>query len=81
MEQTKHKLEWLVWGAMGCTIVAIAVAFVLDARPRGPKLPVLFETLPAFVLTNQSGQIISNASLQGSVWVADVIFTRCIPSF
>ncbi len=77
MTPPKRKLEWLVWGAMAFTISAIAVAYVLDARSRGPKLPVLFETLPAFALTNQSGQVVSHASLLGHVWVTDVIFTRC----
>src|SRR5438093_1027206 len=64
MEKPKGKVEWLVWSAMGFTILAIGVAFLLEAHPSGPKLPVLFEKLPDFALTNQAGQIVVNSSLQ-----------------
>src|SRR5438093_12731205 len=77
MEKPKGKVEWLVWSAMGFTILAIGVAFLLEAHPSGPRLPVLFEKLPDFALTNQAGQVVVNSSLQDQVRVADVIFTRC----
>ena len=77
MEKPKGKVEWLVWSAMGFTILAVGVAFLLERHPTGPKLPILFEKLPAFALTNQFGQVVANRGLQGHVWVADVIFTRC----
>jgi protein SCO1/2 len=77
MEKPKSKVEWLVWVVMGGTILAIGVAFLLELHPSGPRLPVLFEKLPPFALTNQAGEIIGNSTLQDQVWVADVIFTRC----
>jgi len=79
-----------VWGAIGATIAAIVVAFVvLRVRQRQPfdvvegtqpipngRLPVLFPVAD-FTLTNQSGQPFGVANLRGHIWIAEVIFTRC----
>ncbi|MBY0375975.1 MAG: SCO family protein [Bryobacteraceae bacterium] len=43
---------------------------------REPSLPV-YQTVPAFSLTDQSGERFSRDRLQGRVWIADFIFTRC----
>jgi protein SCO1 len=40
------------------------------------KLPRL-GTLPAFQLVERSGRALTSASLRGTVWVADFIFTTC----
>lgn len=42
----------------------------------GPP-PVLGES-PAFSLINQRGDGFSNEALEGKVWVADFVFTRCV---
>ena len=42
----------------------------------GPPLPTLGQ-VAGFTLTNQDGRAISLADLNGQVWVADIIFTRC----
>lgn len=39
-------------------------------------LPVLWE-VPHFAFEDAEGQVIRDSSLQGHVWVADFIFTRC----
>ena len=39
-------------------------------------MPVL-GTVPDFQLTDQAGQTISRASLDGKIWVADFFFTSC----
>ncbi len=52
--------------------------------PEGPRLdspdssglPVL-SAISNFTLTNQFGEVVSRTDLDGSPWVADVIFTRC----
>jgi len=41
-----------------------------------PPLPVYWQ-IPPFQLTAQSGQPFDSKSLEGSVWVADFIFTTC----
>jgi protein SCO1/2 len=74
-----HGLEWLVWGALTLTVIAIAVAFVRsrmqESQLRKP-LDVVGE-VPNFALTNQFGRTLSRSNLLGQVWIADVIFTRC----
>lgn len=74
-----HRIEWLVWGSLAITVVAIAVAFVRvrlqEARLSKP-LDVIGQ-VPPFSLTNQFASPLSLSNLLGSVWVADVIFTRC----
>ena len=42
----------------------------------GKPLPVI-GPVAEFTLTNQDGKAVSLADLNGHVWVADIIFTRC----
>ena len=77
-----------MWGAVGATILAIVVAFVVlrvrrpadfvNGTQPGPNgsVPVLF-SVAEFTLTNQSGRPFGLANLRGYVWIAEVIFTRC----
>jgi protein SCO1/2 len=70
-----RKIEWVVWGGLLITILALLAAFIVHpfrARP----LPVLGQ-MTDFSLTNQDNQNVTLASLRGNVWIADVIFTRC----
>ncbi len=78
-KKTGHGVEWVVWGALAITIVAIAVAFVRTRVQEGTLRVPLSELgrVPEFALTNQSGQTVSLSNLLGQVWVTDVIFTRC----
>lgn len=74
-----HTVEWIVWGLLALTIVAISVAFFVhrfgSGRLRKNLAPVA--DVPAFTLTNQFGEAMSLTNLLGQVWVADVIFSRC----
>ena len=45
-------------------------------RPSEPGLPV-YGQMPAFELTRENGQPLSNRQMTGSLWVTDFIFTRC----
>jgi len=49
-------------------------ALLLGAEAQ--DLPV-YKTLPEFQLTAQNGQAFGSADLDGKVWIADFIFTRC----
>ena len=74
-----HRLEWLIWGALVLTVLAIASAFIrtrLEDGGIGKTLEVKGE-VPDFTLTNQFGQTVSLSNLLGHVWVGDVIFTTC----
>lgn len=68
-----------VWIGLGLTLAVLLGALVLyrQSMPRAATpLPVL-GSVPDFVLTNHLGQTVTLADLRGSVWVADIIFTRC----
>ena len=93
MQTISRPLQIVVWGALGLTVVAIGVGYVLKERwadneavgPDGVTVsyPERKGTLPVlfevpdFALTNQTGQIVTRESLLGQVWLADIIFSRC----
>jgi protein SCO1/2 len=77
MNKPARKIEWLVWGGLVVIIAVIGGAFAWSKfRAADKPLPVIGQ-LPNFNLTNQNNEPITLASLQGKVWIADVIFTRC----
>jgi protein SCO1 len=66
-----------IWMLLGLGLVALTVGvLMLRERLRSEPLPVL-GTVSSFSLTNQLGQPITAETLEGSIWVADIIFTRC----
>lgn len=80
METQPRRSEHLVWVGLGLTAALVLLFFLLvmlrlRATWRAP-LPVLGE-VAAFTLTNQNGTPVSLSNLQGHIWVADIIFTRC----
>ncbi len=93
MGNSSKSLQVIVWGAMGVTMVAIVVAFVLKERKStvtdvdGVELkqvsggaggpPPVLFPVSDFALTNQAGAVITRSNLLGKVWLADIIFTRC----
>ncbi len=93
MNRLPRNLQWLVWGSMAATILAIAVAFAMQQNRRGqfvgedPGFQRLDSApdgvlpvlfqVPEFALTNQSGKLVTASDLRGKVWIADIIFTRC----
>ena len=62
-------------------VVALAILFVLPLGRtffrRLPPAPPVLSTLPAFSMTDQTGQPFGTRDLAGKVWVADFIFTAC----
>lgn len=78
-ESPPSKLPGVVWAGLGLTMaLLLGVAFLGFSvlRPSRHTLPV-YGQVADFALTNQAGQAVSLADLQGKVWVADIIFTRC----
>jgi protein SCO1 len=63
-----------------CLLSAPALLMALltgiDGCRSAPPLPVYWK-LPDFQLTSQSAQPFDSKSLDGSIWVADFIFTTC----
>lgn len=81
MTGPSRELKWLVLGAcVGVVAGLLATAWLLRTlRPQRSlprELPVLGH-VSAFNLTNQQGQPFAFSQLTGTVWVADIIFTRC----
>jgi protein SCO1/2 len=76
MDKTSPRTERLVWGGLILVALVIVGAFVFSKFRTRPALPV-FGQVPSFVLTNQNGQAVSRQNLDGKIWVADIIFTRC----
>jgi protein SCO1/2 len=77
MTKSTKRIEWTVLGGLGLIIVALAGVFVWSRIAEGTlPLPVIGR-ISDFELTNQEGGRVSFANLQGQIWVADIIFTRC----
>lgn len=81
MNKPTRALEWIVWGGLGLVILGVFGVFLVSDLSRrhsssGTPPPIL-GTLPDFVLTNQTGGLVTLNSLRGQLWVADIIFTRC----
>lgn len=49
---------------------------VRETHPAAQPLPILFD-VPDFTLTDQNGNAFGSDQLDGKVWVADFMFTRC----
>jgi len=56
--------------------LSMALAILFTGCPSSAPLPVYWK-LPDFQLTSQSAQPFDSKSLDGSIWVADFIFTTC----
>ncbi len=63
---------WLLIVALGMTVPLVTRVLL----PAPPPLPILGD-LPAFSLTDQDGRRFGKAELEGKVWLAGFIFTRC----
>jgi cytochrome oxidase Cu insertion factor (SCO1/SenC/PrrC family) len=68
-------LLWVGYSLAGSLLVLAFLLAMLKARLAHP-LPVYGE-IAAFTLTNQNNRVVTLGDLQGQVWVADIIFTRC----
>lgn len=67
----------VLWVLLGLGLVALTVGvLMIRERLRMEPLPVL-GSVGSFSLTNQLGQPITGKALEGGIWVADIIFTRC----
>jgi cytochrome oxidase Cu insertion factor (SCO1/SenC/PrrC family) len=76
------KRPWWLWGV--CVLVTLVgvglylrVSFESVSWQAGNDLPRLWE-VPDFALIERSGQSVTRADLLGKVWIASIIFTRCV---
>lgn len=89
MKQANIPRAMVLMVAVGSVLATAAITLAVlteRATPRAAAvapdvgapdaLPVLFE-LPRFTLTDQNGRAFGSDQLDGKVWVADFMFTRC----
>jgi protein SCO1/2 len=72
-----RRLGWA--GAFLGFVLAVAMGYSMwqaSLRRDVEQLPVI-RAVPAFALTDQNGQTVTNADLRGKIWIADFVFTRC----
>lgn len=58
------------------TVVFAALLVLCGCIRKGPPLPV-YGQVPAFELTAETGRAFSSRTLDGRIWVADLIYTTC----
>lgn len=80
MNPPARRIPWTIGIGLLLAVLSVSLALVLmreEARAaHREELPV-YGPIGDFSLTNQSGVRVSLADLRGSVWVGDIIFTRC----
>ncbi len=77
MKTKGYSTGWLAWGVLGLGLLALtAGVMTLRKRAQPDPLPILGR-VSTFALTNQLGHAVSGEALEGTIWVADIIFTRC----
>jgi protein SCO1/2 len=72
-----HRSPWLwafVIGAVGTTLLR---PYCAKRTRKVPKPPPVIGHVPTFELTNQAGETFGTKDLEGEVYVANFIFTRC----
>jgi len=79
MQQPAPRFGWsILFGvlALVCLLTLAVLLAQLKNQITAIDLPPIAK-VAAFTLTNQNNQAVSLADLQGRVWIADIIFTRC----
>lgn len=67
---------WLALGLLAVIGASAAIAWAARGGEPRPELEI-YGQIPAFQLTDQRGETVTDADLRGSVVVANFIFTRC----
>ncbi|MFM6942103.1 MAG: SCO family protein [Aquirufa sp.] len=63
--------------AIDSTTGEIKMAKRLHPRWNEAEMDTVFQTIPSFTLTDESGKPFASQSLQGKIYVASFFFTRC----
>jgi len=74
MPTPSRNIQAVVWGGLGLVVLGVVGVFFL--APPAKPLPV-YGSVPGFSLSNQDGQIVTDANWRGHVTVVDLIFSRC----
>jgi protein SCO1/2 len=78
MQNASPRISRAIWVGISLVLLLVLFAFLLTRlEPRRRAAPPQIGQIASFILTNQAGHTVTLADLQGKVWVADIIFTRC----
>jgi protein SCO1/2 len=75
MSFSSATFRWVLRGGVA-VLILFAFASFFTGRSRDSQL-LVYSQIGDFILTNQLGRSFKLADLQGKVWIANVIFTRC----
>ncbi len=70
------RLGWAIAFVAAVTLIGVTFVSFKQAKPANEILPPI-ATVPEFSFTSQTGETVTRGDLEGQVWVADFIFTRC----
>lgn len=76
MSQPSFKIQLMVWGGLVLIVLGVLVASLVSS-PLGKPLPV-YGAVTNFSLSNQDGQMVSEADWRGQIRVVNLIYTRCL---
>jgi protein SCO1/2 len=65
------------WFWLGVVALMAGFTIVRSMAARVPEPPKVLAELPAFTLTDQTGEPFGSKDLQGRIWIANFIFTSC----
>lgn len=63
--------------AFGLLVIALTLAYTLISTRASKEPPVKYGSVPHFELVDVDGQKFESSRLQGKVWLASFIYTRC----
>jgi len=77
-----YSVKLVIVFLLGIAALVIGVVFYVSqvektGQPAAEKIPEYFSA-PPFELTDSSGNLVRRENLEGSVWLVDFIFTRCM---
>ncbi len=67
----------ILWILVVGTLFALPLVRSIARSHDMPKPPPIYQNVPYFTLTDETGASFSRAKLDGKVWIANFIFTSC----
>jgi protein SCO1/2 len=75
---TSRSVQRLVWAILAIALLLLGVSALRRWMTEQKHEPLMdLGALPTFSLVDQTGAPVTNATLSGKIWVADLIFTHC----
>lgn len=75
-QKIRFYLVWIALIGVLASIIGLSIYRYFEGQKVGPKLPV-YGKVPEFSFIERLGKPFGSKDLQGKVWIADFIFTRC----